>query len=152
MTEDILQKLKGPAIGLILAGSLNGAISLLTLISGLMRLSGMAGDETVPTDKAERFGYYVGTFGSYSIALLSLVVAPLVIYGAVQMMNGKKYGLAKASAILSIIPLTSCCFIVGIPIGIWALVVLVKPEIKAFFRGEMPAGNFFPPQPPQNWM
>jgi hypothetical protein len=59
--------------------------------------------------------------------------------------------MAKAAAILSIVPLTSCCFLTGIPIGIWGLVILGKPEIKALFRGEMPGGNFYPPQPSQNW-
>jgi hypothetical protein len=151
MNGDVLQKLKGPAIALIVAGSLNGVLSLLTLLSGLLRLSGMAGEEKIPTDEAERFGYYVGTFGSYAIASFSLIVAPLVIYGAVQMLNGQKYGLAKTAAILAVIPLTSCCFLVGMPIGIWALVVLGQPEIKALFRGEMPRGNFYPPQPPQSW-
>lgn len=151
MTDDVLQKLKGPAIALIVAGTLNGVLSLLTLASGLFRLTGIMGEEKLPTDEAERFGYYVGTFGSYGISSFSLIVMPLVIYGAVQMLNGKNYGLAKTAAILAIIPLTSCCFPVGMPIGIWALVVLGKPEIKALFRGEAPAGNFYPPQPPQSW-
>ena len=151
MNGDILQKLKGPAIGLIVAGSLNGVIALLTLLGGLFRLSGMGGPEVVPTDQAERMGYMVGTVGAYGMAVLTLICAPLVIYGAIQMLSGKKYGLAKAAAILSIIPLTSCCFLVGIPLGIWAMVVLGKPEIKALFRGEMPGSGFFPPQPPQNW-
>lgn len=151
MNDDILQKLKGPAIGLIVAGSVNGMVSLLALLGGLFRLGGGMGPETVPSDEAERFGYYAGTFGSYGIALLSLIVAPLVVYGAVQMMSGRKYALARASAILSVVPLTSCCFVVGIPLGIWALVVLAKPEVKALFRGEMPGGYFYPPQPPQSW-
>jgi len=93
----------------------------------------------------------MATFGTYGMAFLSLVLAPLVIYGAVQMMGGRKYGLSKAAAIVSILPLTSCCFLVGIPIGIWALVVLGKPDVKAFFKGEQNPGIFNPPQPPVQW-
>jgi ABC-type proline/glycine betaine transport system permease subunit len=39
------------------------------------------------------------------------------------------------TAILSIIPFTSpCCFLIGTPIGIWALWVLTDPDVKAAFR------------------
>jgi len=45
------------------------------------------------------------------------------------------------------IPFTSCCFLIGAPIGIWALVVLSKPEVQMFFgRG---GANYQPPPPPQ---
>jgi len=83
--------------------------------------------------------------------LLALIAAPIIIYGAIQMMKGRKLGLAKASAILAIIPFTSCCFLIGVPIGIWALTVLSKPDVKAFFRGENAPPNFYPPQPPPSF-
>jgi hypothetical protein len=151
MNGETLQKLKAPAIGLIVAGSLNGVIALLALIGGLLRLSGIAGRERLPADEAERVGFMFGTVATYAIALLTLILAPLVIYGAVQMMAGRKHGLARAAAIISILPLTSCCFIAGIPIGIWALVVLAKPDVKALFNGEEHPGGFYPPQPPSGW-
>lgn len=151
MMNDGIQKLRAPAIGLIIAGSLNGITGLLALLGGLFRLSGIAGKETLPTEQAEKMGYLVGTVGTYIVALLSLVLAPVVIYGAVQMMQGKKPGLAKASAILAMLPVTACCFLVGIPIGIWGLIVLAKPEVKAVFAGESAGGHIYPPQPPRNW-
>lgn len=138
MIIDNRQKLRAPAIGLIIAGSLNGMTGLLALLSGLFRLTGIAGKETLPSDQAERMGFMIGTIGSYIVALLSLILAPVIIYGAVQMMQGKKPGLAKIAAILAIIPVTSCCFLIGIPMGIWSLVVLAKPEVKAIFSGEAP--------------
>jgi membrane protease YdiL (CAAX protease family) len=151
MNGDGLQTLKGPAIALIITGCLNGGIGLLTLLSGLMRLSGVSGTETMPTDKAERFGYILGTTATYAIALLSLVAAPIVVFGALKMIKGTKKGLAKASAILSILPFTSCCFLLGIPVGIWALVVLGKPEVSAIFEGIAPGTNYYPPSPPGSW-
>ncbi len=149
--NDILNKLKTPAICLIVIGALNGLISILTLLGGIARSAGIGGRESLPTKEAERFGFYVGTFAGYGSGLLALVVAPVIIYGAIQMMKGKKYGFAKASAILAIIPFTSCCFLIGIPIGIWALTVLSKSDVKALFRGENPSPNFNPPQPPSNF-
>jgi hypothetical protein len=135
--NDVIKRIKAPATGLLIVGILNGLTALLMLLSGLIRLlSGGRGGYGVPTDDAERLGYYAGTVVGYVVGFLCLLVTPVVIYGAIQMMNARKYGLAMASAVLAIIPLTSCCFVLGIPIGIWALVVLRKPEIKAAFRGE----------------
>jgi hypothetical protein len=38
------------------------------------------------------------------------------------------------ASILAMIPcFTSCCCLVGLPIGIYALVVLNKPEVKSAF-------------------
>jgi hypothetical protein len=79
--------------------------------------------------------------------LLSLFTAPVIIYGAAKMSNGSSYSWAKAASILAIIPFTSFCFLIGAPIGIWALLVLSKPEVKMFYgRG---GANYEPPPPPQ---
>jgi hypothetical protein len=150
MMIDNLQKLRGPATALILAGSLNGMIGLLALLGGLMRLSGIGGRESLPVEDAERIGYMTSTVVTYSMSLLSLLVAPVIVFGAVQMMKAKNYRAARIAAILVIIPFTSCCFLVGIPMGIWALVTLGKPEVKAAFSNAA-VGNNYPPQPPQNW-
>ena len=106
----------------------------MTLLSGLLRLTGLTGNEVLPTDQSERIGFFVGTVVSYCIALISLLLAPVIIYGAVQMMNGRKMGLAKIASVLAIVPLTSCCCIAGIPIGIWCLITLSKPEVKELFQ------------------
>jgi hypothetical protein len=89
--------------------------------------------EQIPVSGAERIGYLAGTFFGYGIAFLSLMATPIIIHGAVQMMNGKKYIMAKTASILAILPLTSCCFIVGTPLGVWAFVTLINPEVKSFF-------------------
>jgi hypothetical protein len=47
------------------------------------------------------------------------------------MMHAKKYKMARVAAIVAINPFTSCCFLVSIPMGIWAMVLLGKPVIKA---------------------
>ena len=66
------------------------------------------------------------------VGLLVLIVAPVIIYGALQMMKLKSHGLAMASSILAMIPCISCCLI-GLPIGIWSVIVLSKPEVKSAF-------------------
>lgn len=69
------------------------------------------------------------------LSIMGLGVNGFIIYGAMQMKGLKNYTVAIAAAIAAVIPCFSpcpCCF-VGIAAGIWAIIVLVKPEVKAAF-------------------
>lgn len=132
-TNDSLQKVRPPAIALILVGSMNGGLALMILVSGLLRLMNVIDTGPGPMSGTERTGYLVGTFTGYAVGFICLLLAPVIIFGGIRMMKGANYGLARAAAVLAILPFTSCCFLAGIPIGIWALVVLAKPEVKSLF-------------------
>src|SRR5262249_32669884 len=135
-----------PAVCLIITGALNASLGLYGMVSGIIQISN-PGNRPTTGSEAERFGFYTGQSIVLVVFLLSLVAAPVTIYGAVKMLNGASYDWAKAASILAIIPFTSCCFLIGAPIGIWALVVLSKPDVKMFFgRG---GANHPPPPPPQ---
>ncbi len=150
MMNDTLNKLKAPAIGLIVAGALNAVSGLYFVASALIQFSRGALERTFSQD-SERIGFYIGFWGTAALGILGFLVAPVIIYGAIQMMRGRSFGLSRTAAILAVIPLTSCCFVIGIPFGIWALVVLSQPDVKALFRGEVNQQQFYPPQPPPNW-
>ncbi|MBN2371271.1 MAG: hypothetical protein JXO72_12375 [Vicinamibacteria bacterium] len=91
-------------------------------------LGGMAGgDERIAQ-------YFSGTIGIMT-SLIGIAVGGFIIYGAMKMKDLSNYGLALASTILVMIPcLSPCCFL-GIPIGIWALVVLLGQDVKSAFTG-----------------
>lgn len=57
----------------------------------------------------------------------------LALIGAIKMKNLSGRGWAYSSAILSMTPCTSGCCLLGLPFGIWALVVLANPDVKAAF-------------------
>ena len=65
-------------------------------------------------------------------SLLGIATGVLIILGALKMKNLQSYGLAMTASILAMLPCTYA-FLIGIPMGIWALVVLTKPEVKAAF-------------------
>ena len=48
-------------------------------------------------------------------------------------MKLKARALCYAATILSMIPVVSGCCCVGLPLGIWVLIVLGKSEVKAGF-------------------
>ncbi len=57
----------------------------------------------------------------------------LAVVGGFAMRGLGNYGLSMAGAIISIVPcLTGCC-ITGILFGIWAVVTLARPDVKAGF-------------------
>jgi hypothetical protein len=55
------------------------------------------------------------------------------IGGGLMMRSLKSYGLSMGGAIVSIVPVATGCCCTGIPFGVWALVVLSRPEVKDAF-------------------
>jgi len=66
--------------------------------------------------------------------VVSLALHALIVVGGVSMMTQRRWGLAMTAAILSIFPCTSPCCCLGLPLGIWAVIVLVRPDVKAAMR------------------
>jgi len=64
---------------------------------------------------------------------LSLVANIVILIGAIKMRKCQSYGLAMTASILCILCDWSCCCL-GLGAGIWSLVVLSKPEVKAAFQ------------------
>ncbi len=63
-------------------------------------------------------------------AALNLVI----LLACVQMLRLRTYGFALAGIFLSMINCPTYCCVIGLPIGIWALVVLLRPEVRDAFR------------------
>ena len=123
-------QLKGPAIGLMVTAGIGAAFQALGLVLNLMG-AGMGalsqGNQGLPNMMSGGIGAVFNVIG--------LVMAVVVFMGASKMKNAESYGFAMAAAILAMIPCISPCCLLGLPLGIWALVVLLKPEVKAAFQG-----------------
>jgi len=111
-----------PAIILMV---LSGLMLLSAPVNVVMRLGQM---EMIPAD--QRGPVLIGTIVG---AILVVVFNLLIIIGAINMLKLKKQGTAKMGAILACIPLCSPCVVLGIPFGIWALVTMGRPDVKAMF-------------------
>jgi hypothetical protein len=64
---------------------------------------------------------------------IAAILNVLAIVGGLMMRSLKSYGWSMAGAVVSIIPCTTGCCCTGIPFGIWALIVLSRPEVKDAF-------------------
>jgi hypothetical protein len=133
------EKVKAPAIGLIVCGAIDAAYGLLNLVANLM---GGTADAEIPPNTppfVRQFIEQMNNNGPVMGAIVSLVmiaVGGLIIFGGIQMLKQRTYGLAMAASILTMLPCITClgCCGVGEGIGIWALIVLLKDDVKRSFR------------------
>lgn len=130
------QMVSGPAICLIIVGAIGIVLSLAGLV---MNLTGMTlpfmfpqGGGGMDPQVAQMMRMFGGSMGIIS-GIIGIVVAAFIIYGGMQMKKLQSQGLVMGSAIVAMIPCVSPCCLIGIPIGVWALVVLNKPEVKSQF-------------------
>ncbi len=120
-----------PAMGLMIAGALGivGNILFLLLSLGMFAIN-------LPFSSGPGMGgLMVGSIGMF-FRILGLCASGFVVYGGMQMKGLKNYTMALVAAIVAVIPCfipCPCCFI-GIAAGIWAIIVLIKPEVKAAFE------------------
>jgi hypothetical protein len=77
----------------------------------------------------------MGVVFAFGFTLIGLVVKFLVLGGAIQMARMRMYPIAIAAAVLEIIP-CGPCGILELPVGIYALVILLMPDVReAFYLG-----------------
>ncbi|HEV3443900.1 MAG TPA: hypothetical protein VG099_04610 [Gemmataceae bacterium] len=61
-------------------------------------------------------------------------VSFLAMLGGIFMLTRRFYGMAILGSIMAMIDIGNCCCLLGLPFGIWALVVLARPEVKRLFQ------------------
>jgi predicted Zn finger-like uncharacterized protein len=64
---------------------------------------------------------------------LGAIYCGVIIFASIQMMNMRMWGFALAGSIMSMINCFNCCCLLGLPFGIWALVILLNEEVKSAF-------------------
>lgn len=127
-----------PAIGLIVVAALallvNGGLLIARIIDhqskGVPRPRGMSD---------ERFKNYKRGYEAASPICCCLGGVPtmsiyfLVMWGGIQMSRRRSHGLAMVASFLAMLP-CSPVFLIGLPLGIWAMMVLRDPAVKIGFH------------------
>ena len=67
------------------------------------------------------------------VVVVMCLASILIFIGAINMRYGTRYRWAYAAAVIASIPMLTPLYCCGLPLGIWALVVLHRPGIKAAF-------------------
>jgi hypothetical protein len=121
-----------PATGLLLTG-------IVGLVSSLVFFMGMI---STGKEVPEIFSM---------LAVPGSFAGLVIITGALRMMKLQSHSLVLLAVALSLLP-WSPGWVLGLPFGIWALIVLRRPEIMAAFAGDQPRlGIALPraPEPPE---
>jgi hypothetical protein len=141
--EMALQRIKVPAMALMAASILNIVLALWDLIEMIFSSPDLqpinSALEQLNNPQIEQFVQKMlhlmyGPLGIVNI-LVELAVSVLILAGAKKMKSLQSYQFSLAAAGLSTVPcLTPCTgFFLGLAFGIWALVILRRPDVKSHF-------------------
>jgi hypothetical protein len=135
--QDPATRVSAPAIGLLIAGGLSAAFTLGWLvIVGVIGVAAVADREIA--DALPGLGIWI------TLAIVKLALDGLTIVAGLQMRQLRSWGLSLAGSIAAMLPCSICC-ILGLPLGVWALLVLVDDEVKRAFNGGGPPGGYGEP-------
>lgn len=131
-----------PGILLITYGALGIAYALFGLVMNVVagdanaaQMDSVLRDPNLPPAVKDVMRTFAGSGGKVIqilVNLLSMGLGALIAFGGFQMRNLKSHGLAFAACIAAMLPCTCCCLL-GLPLGIWGIATLTKPEVKAAF-------------------
>jgi hypothetical protein len=127
------EMVSGPAIGLIVTAILGISASVIGIVWIVFGMGFGPPLHGMTPEAARMFRLLMGPVGIAARGI-GIVVCLLILFGALRMQKLANYGLALTAAIVAMVPCISPCCLIGLPIGIWALVVLGKPEVKSQFH------------------
>ncbi len=127
-------QINGPAIGLLVTGILGAVGGVLGIAMNALGASMSTFGPARGGGQSERLINAMAGGAGIVQSIIHVALAGLIIYGALQMKKLVNFRLAMTASILALAPCISPCCLLGLPFGIWALVVLNKPEVKAAFQ------------------
>ena len=130
----VLSRLRGPAIALMICGPLGIIFLIVDLGFRIFNVINGVQPPAFGNQPANRDAQMVGIYGGMGYDVIAAILQIVVIIGALNMLKAKNYQLAMTAAIISVIPCCSSCCVVAIPFGIWALIVLMDPQVKSAFQ------------------
>jgi len=115
-TVQVQQRVRGPSLALLITGILGAGLGAIMALAAISE-PGEAGTTAPPL----------------FFSLIGAAVQALVAYAGFQMMNLKNYRLAMIGSVLAMLPCSACCLL-GLPMGIWSVTLLTKPEVRNAFH------------------
>jgi hypothetical protein len=131
-------KVMGPAIGLIVLGVLGALFSAWGVFAGGLTPE-MLQDMDIPADQREQFEQVMGyaSSGGRAMSVVGLVLDVFIAWAGFQMLKLKSWTAAVVANVLMMVPcFTGCCCVIGVPLGIWGLIVLFDKDVKSAFAAK----------------
>ena len=137
--SDVQSRVSGPATALMVVGIICVLCAIWGVLSNVLGLGmggftpGGAGAGNMPPQMAQ-WAQLMGGGVGLVLNIVGLALSAFFIFASTKMRKLESYGMVMTATILSMLPCTSSCCCVGLPVGIWILVVLSKPEVKSAFH------------------
>jgi hypothetical protein len=129
-----LKLVQGPVIGLKVTAIVGLVVVALGLVLNILTLSGVQlGFQQLNDPQMQKLLSSMGSGLGIVQDIIGAAVGIIVLLGASKMKNLQSYQFALTASIAAMVPCISPCCVFGLPFGIWALVVLNKPEVKSQF-------------------
>lgn len=126
------QQVQGPAIGLLITAAIGILFALFGLLANLLGF-GMSGLDSLGGGYGDQYwSMWSGGMGM-AMSIVGLAVWGFVVWAALKMKALEQWIPAIVASVVAMIP-CSCACLLGLPIGIWSLVVLLKPDVKTAFK------------------
>ncbi len=126
MQTDPSTRVSAPAIGLMAAGGLSAAFTVLyMLFIAIVGVAAVADSDAA--DALPGVGILIGA------GIVKLALDALTIFAGYQMRQMRNWTLSMAGSVVALLPCSICCLL-GLPIGIWSIVVLIDEDVKRSFR------------------
>jgi hypothetical protein len=127
-----LSLVNGPAIALIATAILGMVMNGIGIVVHLMGRGFVPPMYEMNPDVLRVIQIFNGPMGLV-VRIIPLAIGLFVLFGALKMQQLRSRGLAMTATIVAMIPCFSPCCLLGLPFGIWALIVLSKPEVQSQF-------------------
>ncbi len=119
---------RGPAISLIVTSLIGLMAILLTIFFNVMFVIGyITGQFQPPAGFMPQLAFRL----AWGILILASNV--IILIAGINMLGLRRYDTCRLGATLAFIPCIGPCYLLGIPFGVWAAVVLNKPEVRDAF-------------------
>jgi tRNA A-37 threonylcarbamoyl transferase component Bud32 len=123
-TEAVRRRVWIPAVGLLIAGVINCLSSAGAVVGTIILL--------VQKGFSGRFLGFLPGSAQLFIVVAMAAQAVIVVSGAWNMMRLRSYRMAMAGTVLAMLPFSPGA-VIGLPMGIWALMVMARKQVKATF-------------------
>jgi hypothetical protein len=135
-TVDAQRLVNGPGIALMVVGFISILAALAGAASNIIQMVSGNITELPPEIPPQMRQIVQSTSGPVGLVMnfLGVALGGFTVFASMKMRKLESFGLVMTATILSMIPCTSGCCCVGLPVGIWILIVLMKPEVKSAFH------------------
>lgn len=129
------QQVQGPAMGLMIVAGIGIVLGLFSLVMNVAGVGMGALGDVGGGGPADQYMQYMSGGIGIVFNILSLAISGFILWAAMQMRQLRNWTMSAAASVVAMIPCIGPCCLIGIPVGIWALIVLMKPEVKSAFHG-----------------